>query len=189
MPNLFWLSMLSKEKGDDYIQDGLIYRGIGTSADIGAISLPNGEFTIEIVNELLSLPESSTAYVQQFYLRNTNPTDTTNTIGNLRKDGGILYYTQSDNWYIGSKPQGYNVIGDKRTSSFVFDSDNLKSFYYNADLIAQKQASETFSRTDYNNVLARTIDFNVFEVRIYDRALSAEEIAHNYQIDKERYLI
>ncbi len=189
MPNLFWCALMSKEKGDDYIQDGLIYKGVPLQSSPISIELPNGEFTVDIVSELIALPESD--YGKMFIMRNSNPSDYTNEFGGLRKDGLILYNTNSDTFAIVNRPQGIAELGDKRTITFVFDKDNLKSFYFKGGFVANKQANSSFSRKNYNNVFVVNNDiyYKYFGIRIYDRALTPEEIQHNYEIDKERYRI
>ncbi len=188
MPNLFWLSMLSQKKGEDYIKDGLIYQGIPLQDSPASGNFPNGTFTFEVVNELTAEHTSSSSYRPMVRMHHTGEA-VLNQFGGLRNDGLLLYTLNNKAWT--TRPGGsYNDIGVKKTSTFVFDEDKIRSFYYNGNFIAKENSSViTLHRTDYDNMLVVPGYHNYFDVRIYDRALTAEEIAHNHRIDKERFSI
>ncbi len=188
MPNLFWCAMMPEATKKDYIKDGLIYQGVPLYASPASVELPNGEFTVEVVNELIKEHTSSSSYRPMFRMFHTG--DGTNQFGSLRNDGLMLYMINNNTWAITARPTGYTDIGVKRTSTFVFDENKIRSFYYNGELKAKEnKATTALSRTDYNNVYVETVYYNYFDVRIYNRVLTPEEIAHNYEIDKERFLI
>ena len=82
------------------------------------------------------------------------------------------------------------IVIEKDFENRLFNENKIRSFYYNGELKAKEnKATTALSRTDYNNVYVETVYYNYFDVRIYNRVLTPEEIAHNYEIDKERFLI
>lgn len=185
---MFHRLLMQENKPKEYIQDGLVYQG--DALDIPVIYLPNGEFTVEIVNELLKLEPNSGSYKRP--IRFFDSTDTSNQFGSLKSNssgtaGLMLYYTKGDSQVISVSKQ-YATVGDKRTTTFLFTSANVKKFYYNANLMTTKQASSTFGSTKYDNVAADSLTYyDTYNIRIYDRALTADEILYNYQLDKEVY--
>ncbi len=193
MPKPFWTILMSQQKKSaDYIQDGLIYQGLPLGqSNATSISLPDGVFTVEVVNELIAEHGTAGSYRVLLRMFNNSPGEYLNQLGNLNNAGTFLYYINNDNWVItpSNLPVTYNTIGDKRTTSFTLDSDMLRSVYCNGNLQVQALRTKAPARTDYNNVYAESngVYYNYFDVRIYDRVLTAEEIAHNYTIDKERF--
>ena len=194
MPNLFWLSMMSETTKKDYVKDGLIYQGVPLSASPASVSFPNGVFTVEIVNELIAQAPTSSDYRVLLRMYNKSPGEYANQLGNLNNAGVMLFTVGGKQWTIPSSqlPLTYKTIGDKRTTTFVLDSNKDRSLYCNGEFEIQNTTLKTgLNRTELDNVFAMNngVYYNYFDVRIYDRVLTPEEIAHNYEIDKERFLI
>ena len=95
----------------------------------------------------------------------------------------ILYHIKGFN----PKNQSYKTIEDTR--SFTIDGTTIKG--YNG---GELYASATFTPVgEIKNAALqlgslRGIAADLYCIRIYNRALSAEEIATNYAIDKRRFL-
>ncbi len=191
------MSSLSYESSG-YVKKGLLYQGVGSVDEIPLIDLSTGEFTIEICNEVVDGEYSPGVYKSQFRINRTiAPTDYQFNVGSTDSRRIMLYYTNGDRWVVSSKiPATYITVGNKRTSTFTYSKDNVKSVYFNGVFNQQRQASVTFGNgvQQYDNIHIVPDEkypglsaFNTFDFRVYNRVLTAEEIAQNFEMDKKLY--
>lgn len=82
--------------------------------------------------------------------------------------------------------------GTKHTYTFILKNNTLGTYFDGVDT----GLSSTYSNYTFNgdkiyifdrDSIDRRVNGNWYDVRIYNRALSAEEIAHNYQVDIALY--
>lgn len=88
-------------------------------------------------------------------------------------------------------------VNKRSTLTITEDANNPISYYVNGNI--SETSGSASSRVDANHTMlilgARTYNGNFYDyfrgeiacVRIYDRVLTANEILHNYEIDKKRF--
>lgn len=68
-----------------------------------------------------------------------------------------------------------------------------KTYYMDGEPVSTVTASSTWGRADrthlfyYNGAYGRPCKSKIFAIRWYNRQLTAEEVAHNYELDKIRF--
>ena len=127
-------------------------------------------------------------------------------VGNQQNMGnGILYskdgYIMSD-YYINGSFRNINApytLNKINSNSVSYDENNLNT-YSNGTIANSLSISGTISAPTGNTLMALGVNpygstydagtffkGNIYSVRIYNRALTKEEIAHNYNYDKQRF--
>ncbi len=190
--------------GNSYLTLGTASR-VNTGIALATAILPTNNATFEIVMSVNSWPNTNTQYGNTGvvfgaahygglginWLRST--TNSTGTIFGSKRVSDNLMYT------------GHTTPSGVFAYSFVekYSSNKLISYYKGAE---QFTAIDTISGSAYNvqnsettiginnagtyggNAISSTrLDMNAYGARLYNRALTEEEIYHNYLVDKERF--
>ena len=96
-------------------------------------------------------------------------------------------------------PDGWlNILGNTYALSFICDNTTMTSIMNGSSVTATRTKSlpvdsdlTSFAILSYNwnKGRSRTLRGKVYNLRLYSRALTYEEIAHNYAIDKARFAL
>ncbi len=149
----------------------------------------NSEYSIQIV--LKPNDPDNFGDIISFYQTDTND-------NRLEKTS-----TDSYNWYVGSDDTTLNMINvgslnlditNKEKSSITIVTNELNSFIMKNNSITYTQQATNNKPTSDNiyfsyrgPVSASVYRGNFYSIRIYNRALTEDEIQKNYEIDKERF--
>lgn len=196
--------------------DGNIYGGVWNESNIQLNGSGNyiqpklnkleGDYTIEILANTISLVNSST-YAPLYMINKQNWTSNTQTIATAST---ILWWGTDNNICnrflvsgVGTikyseVSAGYSNI-EQKDKLFTVNKTNEKINVYvgsskNGE-ITDSDFMARFNFYDFNLVIGQSAENwgemkqNVDSFRIYNRALSADEIANNYTVDKARFNI
>ena len=128
-------------------------------------------------------------------------------VSNTESGGYDIYYDAKNKYLTGEifsnstwQTVTSNIIlGKISTAVFTYDNSNLK-FYTFGNLKNSKPYTGNITTTG-NTVMALGVNpagtsaqnnffkGNIYSVRIYNKALTKDEILHNYQYDKQRFYI
>lgn len=177
--------------GPTWNSNYLAFDGVDDYVEIGdgLTNLYDGNNTIEL---LMLFNESG----RDILIGNHNAANNIN-IEKLGSNNLRIYYNSGQvDSYSGNN---FITINNKVSMSFVFNKSTHKFIMYNNNTNGTFNVDNSnFSNTAKWNSLklgrdTRTGDTalkgNVYSVKIYNSALSDEEVAHNYAIDKQRFNI
>lgn len=163
--------------------------------------IPNRPYTVEMVAEEVTKAADSTA-ASGVYVRGLHQ------LGYFRHQNNNAWgpdVFRISNIYVAMSIDGltYNQIYPKANKSFVVsnwssvNTTNARdkvAVYYNGTLrSAHRYTFSSGSAPTENGVIyiggSSTGKFKYYNIRIYNRALTAEEIAANYAVDAQRFII
>jgi len=170
---------------------GTLYNGVGFT------SLNSGSFVFDGTNDILKFTGVDifgSVYTQCAWFK-------MNTIQpSLIVDGGyagtVAYNGRFDFYYTDVPPYYMNAFVTLTTSSWYYVCSvrgaNQKQVYVNGNLINSVNSSDSYS-CPYNYIQigsnngSDNLNGNISQVQIYNRALSAQEIAQNFNATRDRY--
>ena len=183
--------MLTANGTPTWTTDGLYGNGISFDANIPSTAtlLETGKYSVEVC-----IGESRTA-------RNENGLVAIGNTGSGSADRGGVYMKINNgsntafNAVVNSANYGRNdTYTGNQTFSMTADAGSEFSVFGNGSLYQNKTATVSFTPPNDNFAIGRfknVYEFNTYIdihcVRVYSRALTAAEIAHNYAIDKQRF--
>lgn len=187
-----FLKNFTFSNGAGYSKEGLILDGVDDY-----IEVKNHELTSNItenitINFLFKYKEN----IGSFRWLVSNNSDATASTGY-----GLAYNPSSNNplsFRWGGEAFYYNTKPEKNNDylyTFVISKENSKIlFYINGKLVQENIFSGNpkksdnnlfFGKSSYNN--SEVLNGIIKSIQIYNRALSDQEIQHNYQLEKERW--
>ena len=175
--------------GATWYPNYLLFDGVNDWVKIAQMNYTN--LTIEIVFKKDSLTGSNETLVS-----------------NTESGGYDIYYDAKNKYLAGEifsnstwQTVTSNItLGKISTAVFTYDNSNLK-FYTFGNLKNSKPYTGNITTTTGNTVMALGVNpagtsaqnnffkGNIYSVRIYNKALTKDEILHNYQYDKQRFYI
>ena len=155
--------------------------------------LTNNQITIEICQSLIT--GASGGIILENFPTSDLLTGGFFIIQNWRGGGFSKQATQSLRIYNGS---AYHRIGywhnySEKTTAYVYNGDNFAQILDGIPSIFETKDSfnKTIARTKLcvgaRNINSNRAKTNLHALRIYNRALSTNELLYNYQIDKNRF--
>jgi len=175
--------------GASYVQDGLFYVGediAPPSSGVqsiylgGDLDLTNG-WTVEVCGECLATVRNEIMFGPTVNKYNLNPWATgwwlasNNTTINFRFGANERSTGQTN---AGATQLAYTSAG--------WEPVALKSFAVGVLVGEYTVSSFNISAASYLNS-GSTAYWNIYSLRVYNRPLTAEEVAHNYAVDKSRF--
>lgn len=203
----------AEKKGDKYIWKDLSGSGNhGEMVGFDYSSTPQQGALTFTGKEYVKLPQMNYEQITLEVVMSPGTSGTMQIVGNLESGGyALVYYNAPQALLFQVNVNGtYLIDGSKNlygnfTNSInrmVYASgsyDNAKATFYQNGTKYEIAAAGTITKPQSNTIM--TIGANssganasqeyfigkIYAVRIYNRALSEDEVLHNYQVDKRRY--
>ncbi len=105
-------------------------------------------------------------------------------------------WTYSDGRLVAGRENGVNGgncvlktlgVGEKVNATFVVNETSFYGYINGVKKVNQSTSISTENTTLFFNKRANNGDNRWYSIRVYDRALSDEEVKSNYELDKERF--
>ncbi len=172
----------------DYIQDGLFFLGENIAppssgmqiVSIGDLPIVNG-WTVEICG-IYTMSQSGEPVIFS-----VNDTSSIRIFG-IGWRVNANHTAINIRWFVSEADTGQTVGSPAQLAYTMNPNKTLVGYAQGLPFLNVSATSAQLPDTTITKLVsAEGGAFNIYSLRVYDRPLSAEEIAHNYAIDKERF--